>query len=109
MFENSGRNSGRIIYPTFHRNIQELLDEITHLENFDGKETLLKPFIKKRYNHQDEMLINLILINQIDKTFKNFFIFKKFSKNLNYSYKIYFKNVFRCINIVIINSLHVLL
>lgn len=69
MFENSGRNSGRIIYPTFHRNIQKLLDEITHLENFYAKGILLKPFIKKWYNHQDEMLIHLILINQINKNF----------------------------------------
>lgn len=56
-----------IIYPTFHRNIQELLDEITHFENFYAKGILLKPVIKKRYNHQHEMLIHLILINQINK------------------------------------------
>lgn len=77
MFENSGRNSGRIIFPTFHRNIQELLDEITHLENFYAKGILLKHFIKKRYNHQDEMLIHLILINQIHKNFQELFYLQK--------------------------------
>lgn len=63
VFENSGRNSWRMIYPTFHRNIQELLDEITHLENAYAKRMLLKPFIEKRYNHQDEMLKHFTLIN----------------------------------------------
>lgn len=45
------------------RNIRELLDEKTHLENVYAKGILLKPFIEKQYNHQDEFLINFTLIN----------------------------------------------
>lgn len=96
MFENSGQNSWRIVYPTFHRNIEELLDEISHLVNVYAKGILLKPFIEKPYNHQDEMLINLTLMNQINKNFKQFLASTSFPKilititHIKYSLKVFF-------------------